>query len=79
MTNELTWIPVTTRQPECGTYIVTVMQKYTWETGWRYYVDAAYCPGDYIDDHWDTFNDWDEGEETHIIAWMPLPEPWKGE
>ena len=73
------WIPAAERVPEVGTYIVTGKQKYDWEYSWQYFVDVAYCPGNYIDNHWDTFNDWYEGQETHIIAWMPLPTPWKGE
>lgn len=30
----------------------------------------------YIDDHWDTFNDWKEDDDScyHVTAWMPLPE-----
>lgn len=74
------WIPVSERLPEVGnTCIVTGKQKYLWEKEWEYFVDVADSGGDYIDDYWDTNNDWIEGQETHIIAWMPLPEPWKGE
>ena len=72
------WIPVTERLPEYGVdCIVTVKQKYTWQTDWEYFVDLGWR-GDYIDGAWDTANDWDEGQETHISAWMPLPEPFKG-
>ena len=74
------WIPCSDRLPEIGdTYIVTGKQKYPHEKDWEYFVDAAGSHGGYIDDFWNTFNDWKEGQETHIIAWMPLPEPysWK--
>ena len=74
------WIPCSDRLPEIGdTYIVTGKQKYPHEKDWKYFVDAADSHGGYIDDFWNTFNDWKEGQETHIIAWMPLPEPysWK--
>ena len=72
------WIPCSERLPEIGDiYIVTGKQKYPWEKEWNYFVDVASNYGDYIDDYWDTFNDWIEGQETHIIAWMPLPEAYK--
>ena len=65
-------------QPEIGdAYIVTGIQKDAHEKEWHYFVDVASSHGDYIDDYWDTFNDWIEGQETHIVAWMPLPKPYK--
>ena len=72
------WIPCKERLPEIGdTYIVTGIQKDPHEKEWHYFVDVASNYGDYIDDYWDTFNDWIEGQETHIVAWMRLPEPYK--
>ena len=76
--NEPHWIPCSERLPEYGVdCLVTVKQKYPWQTDWEYFVDLGWR-GDYIDGAWDTTNDWDEGQETHISAWMPLPEPFKG-
>ena len=72
------WIPCKERLPEIGdTYIVTGIQKDPHEKEWHYFVDVASNYGDYIDDYWDTFNDWIEGQETHIVAWMRLPKPYK--
>lgn len=72
------WIPCNERLPEIGdSYIVTGIQKDPHEKEWHYFVDVASNYGDYIDDYWDTFNDWIEGQETHIVAWMPLPKPYK--
>ena len=73
------WIPVTERLPEvpCDC-IVTGKKKYDFEKEWEYFTDAAFYTGEYIDG-FETFNDWDEGQEIHIIAWMPLPEPYKEE
>lgn len=72
------WIPCNERLPEIGdAYIVTGIQKDAHEKEWHYFVDVASSHGDYIDDYWDTFNDWIEGQETHIVAWMPLPKPYK--
>jgi len=71
------WIPCSERLPEGPqTCIVTGRQKYAYEKEWDYFVDVADSEGSYIDGYWDTFNDWDEGQETHIIAWMPLPDPY---
>lgn len=67
------WIPVSERLPDIGdTYLVTVM------VGKEISADVADSFGSYIDGFWDTFNDWIEDEECHVIAWMPLPEPYKG-
>lgn len=77
---EIKWIPVREKLPEIGNRcIVSGIQKYSWEKNWVCFVDVAESGGTYIDDYWDTFNDWKEGQETHIVAWMPLPKPWKGE
>jgi len=80
------WIPCSERLPEriingdvetVQEFFVTVKER--WPGGeWKYYTDVAEFPGDYIDDVWQTYNDWKEGQEVHVIAWMPLPEPYKG-
>lgn len=67
------WIPVSERLPDIGdTFLVTVM------VGTKVETDVADSFGSYIDGFWNTFNDWIEDEECHVIAWMPLPEPYKG-
>lgn len=75
------WIPCSERLPDVsGAYFVTGKQKYSFEKEWQYFVDIGYTTcSEYMGEFWDTCNDWDEGQETHIIAWMPIPEPWKGE
>lgn len=68
------WISVKDRLPEeSAIYLVVVKEKYVFESQWNYHVDAASNYGDYIDDYWDTFIDWDEGQEVHVTHWMPLP------
>ena len=62
------WIPVTERLPEeCGEYLVT-KQSIGWNCEEYDSVDIAY---------------YDEDGRFHkankIFAWMPLPEPYKGE
>lgn len=44
------------------------------KVGNEYHVDIGYNWGNYIDDFWDTLNDWIEEEECHVIAWAPWPE-----
>jgi hypothetical protein len=80
------WIPVTERLPEIGdSYLVVVKYKYDWETEYDIDTDVAtFYPYDnpdaYIDNRWDTYNDWDEGQQyIHITHWMPLPQAPKGE
>lgn len=74
------WISVEERLPEDGkAYLVVVKQKWKFETDWDVSVDVASNYGSYIDGYWDTFNDWCEGQETHITHWRPLPEPPKEE
>ena len=73
------WVSVKDRLPTVGdSYIVAGKQRYPGEP-WEYFTDVADSHGSYIDDFWDTFNDWKEGQETHITHWMPLPEPPKEE
>ena len=75
------WIPVTERLPEVvDSYIVVVKCKYDWEKEYEIGVDVAtydpYSDNPYIDGCWNTYNDWDEGQQyLHITHWMPLPKP----
>ena len=79
------WIPVTERLPEVvDSYIVVVKCKYEWEKEYEIGVDVAtydpYCDHPYIDGCWNTYSDWNEGQQyIHVTHWMPLPEPPKGE
>jgi len=64
VTPEPHWIPVTERLPEeDGTYIVCLEDGSVFEYG---YITNWY------DDAW-------EYCKKDIVAWMPLPEPWKGD
>ena len=73
------WIDVNERLPELYERVIIAMKlKYEYETEWEYETDVAIHKGDYAAD-WETFNDWDEGQEIIVTHWMPLPEPPKGE
>ena len=84
---ETQWIPCSERMPEriinddvetVQEFFVTVKERWQGEE-WEYHTDVAEFLGDYIDDLWQTYNDWREGQEVHVIAWLPLPEPYKEE
>ena len=77
------WIPVSERLPDIGgCYLVAVKYKYDLEKEYNYDTDVAtYNFGyGYIDGKWDTYVDWDEGQQyIHVTHWMLLPEPPKEE
>ena len=83
--HEMRWIPVTERLPEeMDIYLVVVKSKYDFEDQYEIDTDVAtYNPHEkaYIDGCWDTYCDWDEGQQyLHITHWMPLPQaPKEGE
>lgn len=69
------WIPVSERLPEeDGQYIITV--KYKHEEG---YEDIYVEHGEWDNGKWDMFGFGHCGEVEKILAWMPLPEPYKAE
>lgn len=72
--SEIEWISCKEKLPEDGDrYLVLIKQKYDYEKEWEYHIDVAISFGDYIDDFWNTFIDWKEGQETHVIYWAKLP------
>ena len=63
------WIPVTERLPEKnGEYLVTKIDHITYER----LMDIAYY-GSFIHEN----NGFYKADD--VVAWMPLPEPWRGE
>ena len=69
------WIPCSERLPEeDGQYLITV--KYIHVDG---YEDIYAEHGNWTDGKWDMFCFGHCGEVENILAWMPLPEPYKGE
>ena len=55
-------------------YLV-LLRKDHYDNGvtWAYYVDVAEPYGSYIDDFWDTENDWREGQHVEVIAYAEMP------
>lgn len=74
------WIPCSERLPLTYEGNIPVVETYivTVSVDGVLFVDTAYSFGTYIDGFWDTVVDWDEGNDVHVLAWMPLPTPYKG-
>ena len=65
---ERRWIPVTERLPESGQEVLAYIKHNYAEDGWRAYRVYEYT------DHWVGM-----GNLCEVIAWMPLPEPYRPE
>lgn len=69
------WIPITERLPETDDYILISFDNSSLPDIGRYEVDedggGAFYPGD-EDESYNSFG-------VYVNAWMPLPQPWKGE
>lgn len=69
------WIPITERLPETDDYILISFGNYTLPDIGRYEIDAegngTFYPGDEAMSY--------ASIGIFVNAWMPLPEPWKGE
>ena len=71
---EQRWIPCGERLPEeDGQYLITVKYKHVNDS----YEDVYAEHGEWYDGRWDMFCFGHCGEVEDIIAWMPLPEPYK--
>ena len=70
------WIPVSERLPEeDGQYLITVKYKHINDD----YDDIFAEHGEWFDGKWDNTIFGHCGEVENIIAWMPLPQPYKTE
>lgn len=71
--DEQKWVPVSERLPEeNGQYLITV--KYVHVDG---YDDIYAEHGEWVDGKWDMSCFGHCGEVESILAWMPLPKPYK--
>lgn len=66
-----------TMPPDYETCIISIELGYSGEPIEKETDVAIYKPGEgYLDNDWDTFNDWDEGQQhIKVTHWMPMQEP----
>lgn len=70
------WIPCSERLPEeNGQYLITVKYKHVNDS----YEDVYAEHGEWYDGRWDIFCFGHCGEVEDIIAWVPLPAPYRPE
>lgn len=73
------WIPFNRNNPptdiSLNEQFLILLREDNYNNGatWRYSVDIATPFGDYIDNFWDTDNDWNEGQLIEVIAYAHLP------
>ena len=68
------WIPAMEKSPEIGQIVLCSLKTP------RYYGQihvCKYCAADKYHDH--PYFDWGHNGFPNVVAWMPLPDPWKGE
>ena len=65
------WIPVSERLPKIGEVVLV-----TWEWGCKKYITIAYMVTIRGVTYWDSKLQ-HEFEPLNVLAWMPLPEPWR--
>lgn len=76
---KIDWIPFDKDNPPTdlftGDKCLILLREDNYDNGatWEYSVDIADPFGSYLDDFWDTFNDWDEGQRIEVLAYAELP------
>lgn len=75
----INWIPFDKNNPpvdlcDDGLYLILLREDdYNNGSTWRYSVDVAEPYGIYIDDFWNTNNDWCEGQRVEVVAYAEFP------
>ena len=76
---KINWIPFDRNNPPIDLFyeesclILLREDYYTNSVSFRYSVDVATPYGSYIDDFWDTDNDWCEGQRVEVVAYSRFP------
>lgn len=77
---KINWIPFDRNHPPSDlgviddVYLIFFREDH-YDNGatWTYHVDYATAYGDYLDNFWDTENDWDEGQRIEVLAYAEFP------
>lgn len=75
----INWIPFNSDDPPTDlhdTDYLIFLREDNWSNGktWEYHVDVESPYGNYIDDFWNTTNDWIEGNNiVQVLAYAELP------
>lgn len=76
---KIVWKPFNKRKPPvdlCSdTQYLIFLREDNYDSGatWTYSVDIARPYGRYLNDFWDTENDWKEGQRIEVLAYAELP------
>lgn len=76
---KIDWVPFDKNNPPTSLcysveYLI-LLREDAYDDGatWSYAVDYATPYGDYLDNFWDTSNDWDEGQRIEVLAYADFP------
>ena len=78
---KINWIPFDKNNPPADlpylndvAYLIFLREdNYDDGATWTYHTDYATPYGRYLDDFWDTCNDWDEGQRVEVLAYADFP------
>lgn len=76
---KINWLPFDKRMPPADLcsdvqYLIFLREdNYDKGATWTYSVDVATPYGRYLDDFWDTENDWKEGQIVEVLAYAEFP------
>lgn len=77
---KINWTPFDKNDPPVdlnpyGEEYLILLRKDDYDNGatWTYHVDYATPYGEYIDDFWNTNNDWREGQRVEVLAYAEFP------
>lgn len=76
---KINWIPFDRKNPPSNLHdeqlFLILLREDNYNNGatWTYSVDVATPYGSYLDNFWNTDNDWDEGQRIEVLAYAEMP------
>lgn len=77
---KINWIPFDKNNPpidlmDNAEYLIFFRDDdYNNGATWTYHTDYVTPYGSYLEDFWDTSNDWDEGQRIEVLAYAEFPD-----